>query len=90
MLIIIKHRQSACIKCKNNSFKLCVQSKQPHRIKKIICNDIFTSLRHKKVQSPAKQFQELFSLSESLLMKWNCCFQGLTMFVFNFGVVSLE
>ena len=31
-------------------------------IKTIIYNDIFTSLRRKKVQSPAKQFKELFSL----------------------------
>ena len=43
-----------------------------------------------KVQSPAKQFKELFSLSESLSMKWNHCFWGLTMFVSNFGVGSLE
>ena len=43
-----------------------------------------------KVQSPAKQFKELFSLSESLSMKWNHCFWGLTMFVYNFGVGSLE
>ena len=43
-----------------------------------------------KVQSPAKQFKELFSLWESLSMKWNHCFWGLTMFVYNFGVGSLE
>ena len=42
--------------------KLCYQSKQPCMIKTIIYNDIFTSLRHKKVQSLAKQFKELFSL----------------------------
>ena len=29
-------------------------------------------------------------MSESLLMKWNHCFWGLTMFVSNFGVGSLE
>ena len=29
-------------------------------------------------------------MSESLLMKWNRRFRGLTMFVFNFGVGSLE
>ena len=29
-------------------------------------------------------------MSESLWMKWNRRFQGLTMFVFNFGVESLE
>ena len=36
---------------------LCVQSKQPRTVKTIIYNDIFTSLRRKKVQSPAKQFK---------------------------------
>ena len=36
---------------------LCVRSKQPRTIKTIIYNDIFTSLRRKKVQSPAKQFK---------------------------------
>ena len=36
--------------------------KQPRTMKTIIYNDIFTSLRRKKVQSPAKQFKELFSL----------------------------
>ena len=30
------------------------------------------------------------SVSESLSMKWNRRFRGLTMFVFNFGVGSLE
>ena len=29
-------------------------------------------------------------VSESLLMKWNRRLRGITMFVFNFGVVSLE
>ena len=38
----------------------------------------------------AKQFKELFSLSESLSMKWDRRLQGLTMFVFSFGVESLE
>ena len=41
---------------------LCVRSKQPRTIKTITHNDIFTSLRRKKVQSPAKQFKEWFSL----------------------------
>ena len=53
MLIIIKHKQSARIKCKYNLFKPCTRSNQPRRIKTIISNDIFTSLRRKKVQSPA-------------------------------------
>ena len=35
-------------------------------------------------------FKELFSLSESLSIKWDRCLQGLTMFVFSFGVESLE
>ena len=55
-------KQSMCIRCKNNLFKPCVQSKQLCTIKTIIYNDIFPSLRHKKVQSLAKQFKELFSL----------------------------
>ena len=38
-----------------------VWSKQLRTIKTIVYNDIFTSLRRKKVQSPAKQFKELFS-----------------------------
>ena len=60
-------KQSVCIKCKNNLFQtllviLCVRSKQPCTIKTIIYNDIFASLRRKKVHSPAKKFKELFSL----------------------------
>ena len=41
---------------------LCVRSKQLRTIKTIIYNDIFTSLRRKKVQSPAKQLKKFFSL----------------------------
>ena len=41
---------------------ICARLKQPRAIKTIIYNDIFTTLRHKKVQSPAKQFKELFIL----------------------------
>ena len=78
MLIISKHKQSARIKCKNNLFKPCVRSKQLRTIKTIICKDIFTSLRRKKVQSPAKQFKELFSLGPNHFRR------GLTMFVFSF------
>ena len=42
-------KQSARIKCKNNSFKPCKRHcafglKQPRAIKTIIYNDIFTSL----------------------------------------------
>ena len=40
---------------------LCVRSKQPRTIKIIIYDDTFTHLRCNKVQSPAKQFKELFS-----------------------------
>ena len=69
-LLIIKHKQSARIMCKNNLFKPCVRSKQPRTIKTIICTDIFTSLRRKKVQSPAKQFKELFSLCPNHF-RWN-------------------
>ena len=40
----------------------CVRSKQPRTIKTIIYNDIFTSLRRKKIQSSAKQLEEFFSV----------------------------
>ena len=55
-------------------------------------NDMFTSFRRKKGQSPAKQFKKgiVQSVSGSLSMKWNRRFRGLTMFVFDFGVGSLE
>ena len=43
---------------------MCVRSKQPRRIKSIVYNDVSTFLRRKKVQSPAKQFKELFSLCQ--------------------------
>ena len=36
---------------------LCVRSKQPRTIKTIIYKDIFTSLRRKKFQSPAKHLK---------------------------------
>ena len=79
------------MKCKNNLFKPCVWSKQPSTIKTIICNDIFTSLRRKKVQSPAKQLKKIVqSVSKLLSMKWNRLFRGLTMSACNFGVGSLE
>ena len=42
--------------------KLFVRSKQPRTIKTTIYNNIFTSLRRKNIQSPAKQIKELFSL----------------------------
>ena len=64
--IIIMQKKSARFKCKNNLFKLCkchCAFGQNNRVRsKIIYNDIFTSLRRKKVQIPAKQFKELFSL----------------------------
>ena len=49
---------------------LCIRSKQPRTIKTVIYNDIFTSLRRKKVQSPAKQFKELLSLCPNHF-RWN-------------------
>ena len=42
-------KQSARIKCKNNLFKPCIRSKKPRTIKTIIFNDIFTSLKRKKL-----------------------------------------
>ena len=53
-------KQSAHIKCKNNLFKPA--SNTVRTIKTIMYNDIFPSLRRKKVQIPAKQYKELFSL----------------------------
>ena len=74
----------------NNIYSnLCVRSKQPRRIKAIIYNDIFTSFRRKNVQSPKVQ-GIVQSVRESLSMKRNRRLRGLTMFVFNFGVESLE
>ena len=87
-LIIIKHKQSAPIKCKNHLFKPCVRSKQPRTIKTIICNDIFTSLRRKKkirlnsVRNCSVYVRITFDEMES-------SFPRLTMFVCNFGVGSL-
>ena len=58
-------KQSPRSKCKNNLFKLV------HSVKTTdIYNDIFTSLRRKKVQSPAKQFKELLSLCRNHF-RWN-------------------
>ena len=41
---------------------LYVRSKQPRTTKKQYTMIILTSLKRRKVQSPAKQFKELFSL----------------------------
>ena len=49
---------------------LYIRSKQPRTIKTVIHNDILTSIRRKKVQSPAKQFKELFSLCPNHF-RWN-------------------
>ena len=72
--------QSTQKKRKKNSVKTTVYDQNNNKL----CNDIFTSLRCKKVQGIVQ------SVSESLSMKWNRCFRGLTLFVFNFGVGSLE
>ena len=68
-------KQSARIKCKNNLFKpfKWLWAKQPHAIKTIIYNDIFTSLRRKKIQSSAKHFKKLFSLGLNHF-RWNGIF----------------
>ena len=47
-----------------------------------LCNDIFTSLRCKKVQGIVQ------SVSESLSIKWNRRFRGLTMFVFSISALD--
>ena len=59
-------------------------------LQSIIYNDVFTSLRQKSSKSGLTVQGIVQSVSESLSMKWNRRFRGLTMFVFNFGVGSLE
>ena len=50
-----------------------------------------TTKRRKNSSKSGKTVQGIVqSVSESLSMKWNRRFRGLTMFVFNFGVGSLE
>ena len=56
----IAHHNYAEPKCAHQVQKYFIQTVPS--VKTEIDNDIFTSLRHKKVQSPAKQFKELFSL----------------------------
>ena len=69
------------------SFIQTVRSvKQPRTMKTIIYNDIFRSLRRKKVQSGYTVQGIVQSVSQSLSMKWNRRLSGLTMLVFNFGV----
>ena len=63
-------KQSARIKCKNNYSSLCIRSKQPRMMKTVTYNDIFTSIRRKNVQDPAKQSKELFSLCPNHF-RWN-------------------
>ena len=53
-------------------------------------DDIFTSLRRKKVQSPAKQFKELFSLCPNTFYEMESSFARFNHVCFNFGVESLE
>ena len=58
-------KQSACIKCKNDFFiasDIVRSVKTTANDKTIIYNDIFTSLRRKKVQNPDEQLKELFGL----------------------------
>ena len=58
-------KQSARIKCKNDFFiasDIVRSVKTTANDKTIIYNDIFTSLRRKKVQNPDEQLKELFGL----------------------------
>ena len=48
----------------------------------------FISLRCKKVQSPAKQFKELFSLCPITFDEMESSFARFNHFVFNFGIES--
>ena len=86
----IAYHNYAEAKCAHQVQKwLCAFGQKKNKTPKIktICNNIFTYLRHKKVQSPTKKFKELFILCS---MKWNRRLRGLTMFVFSFSVESLE
>ena len=67
---LIKHKQSARIECKNNLFQPCVRSKQLRTIKTMICNDIFTSSRHKKVPSPANSVYSVFVVWAVFKLWW--------------------
>ena len=67
-------KQRARIKCKNICSNLW--SDIVRTIKTVLYNDIFIPLRRKIVQGPAKQFK--------------VSVRGLTMFVFYFGVETLE
>ena len=52
---------------------------------------ISSHLEGAKNSKPGQTVQGIVqSVCESLSIKWNRCFQSLTMFVFNFGVRSLE
>ena len=61
------HDVSYCLTRPQTCRVVCPCSKQPRTIKTLIYNDIFQIFKvQKKVQSPVKQFKELFSLV--------CCF----------------
>ena len=89
-LITIKHKQSARIKRKNNLFKPCVRSKQSRTIKTIICSYIFTSLRRKKFKVRLNSSRNCSVCVRITFENGYRRFRGLTKFVFNFGVWSLE
>ena len=52
-----RRSEARALSAKKTYSKLCVRSKQRRTIKTIMYNDIFTSLRRKKVKSPAKTVQ---------------------------------
>ena len=92
---MIMRKQSERIGCKNNLFKPA--SDIVHSVKTTAYdqnNNIQWHFHNFKAQWSSKSgltVQGIVqSVSESLSMKWNRRLQGLTMFVFNFGVESLE
>ena len=78
-----KRASSAKIIYSNLQVTVRVRSKQPRTIKTI-------SKTQKSSKSGETVQGIVQSVSETLSMKWNRRLRGLTMFVFNFGVESLE
>ena len=87
-------KQSARIKCKNNLFKPASDSARSVKTTAYNQNNNIQYFHISKTQKSSKSGETVQgivqSVSESLSMKWNRRLRGLTMFVFNFGVESLE
>ena len=80
-------KQSARMKCKNNSFKTVRSVKTTAYDQNNNIQWYFHIFKAQKSSKSGQTVQGIVqSVSESLSMKWNRRFRGLTMFVFNFGV----